>query len=337
MMIVRGQTANFVVSYDSSLTDGTALADAVLGRCEQDFQTLRGLFGGIVPAAPSLPFQINLVAGPGGASHPGCLSTNITCYASNIDTLGIPSLVVAEEAEVFMATQGAGFDCIASNGEALSRVAAQVLYPELRDRWSTGNSWLNSTNPSRPDWVSNTKPTDQDIVSVGCGSLFLNYLAHQLNFSWRDIIAAAAPTLAGTAAKLGVQNAFGGFAALLTQHFPPNQPANLADDDPFPLAAPPAVQWTPAQFNFGRRYLDSGTIVKKLNISNLGYSVLNVVASINETVGQDDTFDVLNSDGESVRDTTMSVDPQGALQLGASADFSGSIGNHKATLQLARR
>jgi hypothetical protein len=153
MMIIRGQTANFIVSYDSTLNNGTALADAVLAKCEQDLATLSGLFGGIMPAAASLPFQVNLVPGPGGVSHPGCLSTTITCFASNSDTLGIPSIVVAEEAEVFMATQALGFDCGASTGEALSRMAAQVLYPMLRDHWSTGNSWLNSTNPSRFDWV----------------------------------------------------------------------------------------------------------------------------------------------------------------------------------------
>lgn len=236
MLILRGQTTHFVVLYDSSLASGPALADSVLANCEQDMQTLSDLFGGIMPAAASLPFQIELVPGPGGASHPGCLATTITAYCNaNTDPLGIPSLVVAEEAEVFMATQGLGFDCGASNGEALSRVAATLLYPTRRWLWSTGNSWLNSP---RPDWVTSTEPTDRDFVSIGCGALFLNYLAYQLNFGWRDIIAAAAPTLAGTAANLGVQNAFLDFSALLAQYFPANLTANLHDDDPFPLGRP---------------------------------------------------------------------------------------------------
>src|SRR6516162_9072576 len=101
-----------------------------------------------------------------------------------------------------------------------------------------GTSWLNSTNPSRPDWVTNTNPTDQDFVSIGCGTLFYNYLAYQLNFSWRDIVAAGAPTLGQTAANLGVVNAFADFAALLAGYFPPGQTASLADDDPFPLGRP---------------------------------------------------------------------------------------------------
>jgi hypothetical protein len=233
----RGHTTNFVVSYDDTLTNGPALADAVLARCEPDLAAMSSLFGGIKPTPTSLPFHINLVPGSGGASHPGCLATTITCFISpNSDTQGVPALVDAEVSEVLMATQGRGFDCAASNGEALSRVLPTVLYPSLRNRFSTGNDWLNSTNPSRPDWVNRTEPTDQDFVSIGCGSLFLNYLADQLNYSWHDIIAAAAPTLAGTAANLGLSgNVFTRFAGLLARHFPPGTAAHLADDDPFPL------------------------------------------------------------------------------------------------------
>ena len=239
MMVVRGQTANFVVAYDDTLANGIALSDAVLAQCEQDLAALIQLFGGAVPAAASLPFHINLVPGGGGAGHPGCLATTITCFISaGSDTLGVPALVDAEVGEVLMNTQARGFDCAASNGEALSRVLPTVLYPNLRNRFSTGNTWLNSTNPSRPDWITNTNPTDQDMVSTGCASLFLNYLAYQLNFSWPNIINAAAPTLAGTAANLGLQNAFTDFASLLARHFPPGVATNLPDDDPFPLSDP---------------------------------------------------------------------------------------------------
>jgi hypothetical protein len=245
-MILAGQTAHFTVSYDDSITlangyqaSGLALAQAVLASCENDLNTFSNLFGGIMPAAASLPFQINLVPGPGGASHPGCLSTVISCFISpNSDTVGVPLTMDAEVAEVFMATQAQGVNCAFSNGEALSRVLPTVLYPKLRWRFMNGTSWLNSANPSRPDWVTNTNPTDTDFVSIGCGTLFYNYLAYQLNFSWRDIIAAGAPTLAQTAAKLGVPAPFANFAALLAQYFPTNQTAHLVDDDPFPLGRP---------------------------------------------------------------------------------------------------
>ena len=239
MMIIAGQTAHFVVSYDDSLSNGAALAQAILGRCEQDLSALGTLYGGIMPAASSLPFQVSLVPGGGGASHPGCAATAITCYIGAGTILqNLPGLVDAEIVEVFEATQGKGVNCGFSNGEAFSRVLPTVLNPAWRPGFSTGNSWLNSTNPSRPDWVTNTEQTDQDFVSIGCGSLFLNYLAYQLNFSWPDIVGAGAPTLGETAANLGLQNAFGDFAALLARHYPPGTPVFLPDDDPFPLPDP---------------------------------------------------------------------------------------------------
>ena len=245
-MVLAGTTPNFTVSYDDTITvangyqaSGLAFAQAVLASCENDLATFSNLFGGIMPAPASLPVQISLVPGAGGASHPGCLSTVITCFIShNSDTVGVPLTVDAEVAEVFMATQAQGVNCGFSNGEALSRVLPTVLYPKLRWRFMNGTSWLNSMNPSRPDWVTNTNPTDQDFVSIGCGTLFYNYLAYQLNFSWRDIIAAGAPTLGQTAANLGVANAFANFAALLAEYFPLGQTASLQDDDPFPLGRP---------------------------------------------------------------------------------------------------
>lgn len=234
MLVVRGNTTHFGVAYDSTLTNGAMLADAVLANCERDLAGLSALFGGIMPA--SLPAQVDLVPGLGGASHPSCADTHITCYISaGSDTLGVPAVVVAELAEVFMATQGLGWDCSHSHGEALSRVLATVLYPHLRSRFSVGNEWLNS---GRPDWVSTTDPTDTHNVSTGCGTLFLNYLAYQLGFEWSDIIAAAAPTLALTAANLGVIGmAFLDFSRLVNRIAPRGRVAGLPDDDPFPVAA----------------------------------------------------------------------------------------------------
>jgi hypothetical protein len=42
-----------------------------------------------------------------------------------------------------MVTQGKGWIPGYNNGEALSRVCAQILYPHRAWLWSTGNSWLN--------------------------------------------------------------------------------------------------------------------------------------------------------------------------------------------------
>lgn len=256
MMITRGTTTHFAVAYDDALTgmgiDPIPLADAVLASCEHDFQVMSALFGRLVPT--SLPININLVPGMGGAGWTSV--TDVKCYVSmNTDAAGLPSLVAAEVAEILMYYQhpdlsgwGWGF----SNGEGLSRAIAFLLYPNLRipadgsSRWLTCNDWLNSTGPSRPDWVSKTERTDGNYVSFGCASLFLNYLAYQLNFSWPEIVQAAAPTLALTAGKLGLASGvFNEFAALLARHFPTTTTVRLLDDNPFPLA----------------RFPDSGTAV----------------------------------------------------------------------------
>ena len=190
MQVPYANTTNFSVSYDSTFTgggnpNGLALAQGVVDYCEYDLVRLSLLFGGILPA--SLPIQIQLVPGSGGAANNG--SNTIWCYCdTSTDPLGLPSLVVAEEAEIFMVTEGKGWIPGYSNGEALSRVCAQILYPNRAWLWSTGNSWLNgdpsSPNPARSDFVDSVWPTDQDYVSIGCGSLFLNYLAYQLNYQW---------------------------------------------------------------------------------------------------------------------------------------------------------
>src|SRR5581483_7010814 len=121
-------TDHFIVNYDDSLgANGPILADAVLGTCERDYVQLQGYFGGITPAG--LPFVINIVPGNGGSSHASCTATTLTCDAfSGNDSNLVRMLVVAEEDEVYMGDQNAGWDCGASNGEALSRVLATQLY-----------------------------------------------------------------------------------------------------------------------------------------------------------------------------------------------------------------
>jgi hypothetical protein len=85
-MILAGGTPNFTVSYDDSITvangyqaSGLAFAQAVLATCENDFAIFSNLFGGIMPAAASLPFEVSLVPGPGGASHPSRKISWIIC------------------------------------------------------------------------------------------------------------------------------------------------------------------------------------------------------------------------------------------------------------------
>ena len=252
MMVQAGSTAHFVVSYDNSISNGSDLANAVLVNCEQDLTELSALFGGILPAALTatppqfIQVQIQMAGGsnPLGGGRNDFVS-NITVFCSSGEyPAEVPPLVDCELAEIFMATQnptpGVGFWPGWSNGEGLSRVMATVLYPCLRDLWAVGASWLNArTSPSMPDWVSNTEQTDQDAVSFGCACLFLDYLAFEKNFTWNQIIGAAAATLAGTASILGLANEPNGFFTLLANHFPVGTSVGLwADDDVYPFSAP---------------------------------------------------------------------------------------------------
>jgi hypothetical protein len=254
MLISYANTTNFAVAYDSTFTggmtepDGPALAQMVIDYCEYDLARLSMLFGGILPPPATLPIQINLVPGGGGGSNNGANIINCNCNV-NTDPLSMPTIVVAELAEIFMALQGKGWIAGWSNGEALSRVCAGLLYPNRAWLFQTGQQWLNST---RPDWVDTSETTDQDSVSTGCGTLFLNYLASQLNLRWPDIIGAGAPatsSLAETATSLGVTNPWTSFSSLISTYLPtgsslPAEPTTFGQppeptDDPFPYGPPP--------------------------------------------------------------------------------------------------
>lgn len=242
MMVLQGQRAHFQVFYDDTLTNGAKLADAVLAGCENDLSRLSTLFGGIMPA--SLPIVVNLMPADPSATPPLAgahwSGGTITCYVYAGDTDGLRYLILtdAEVAEMLMAAQNLGFVPYYSNGEALSRVLAAVLYPDRAYLLSTCNYWLNT---GRPDFLSIVDHSDQRTFTIGCGALFLNYLAHQLNFTWEQIIAAAGPTLAQTAANLKVPNAPADFFSLIDARFPLGWSPhwNLPDDNPFPLMDQP--------------------------------------------------------------------------------------------------
>jgi hypothetical protein len=194
MLIMYGSTSNFTVAYDSTLTgganpDGKALSQAIVDYCEYDLQRLSLLFGNILPPATSLPITINLLpATPTQGGGWNNLVNLIRCYCNaNTQPAGLEGLVVAELAEIFMALQKKGWVPNWSNGEALSRTCACILYPDRAGSFQTGNQWLMN---GRPDRLDQPVMTDADPIANGCGTLFLNYLAYQLNLPWRDIIAA---------------------------------------------------------------------------------------------------------------------------------------------------
>jgi len=232
-----GATANFDVAFDTTLRSvGQFLADAILGRCEQDLSQLRNFFGGVSAGR----FSVFIDPGTPSAYHLSCASTAIHCIVdSAVDGDLANFLNCAEVDEVLMAVQAKGWNCGASAGEGLSRVLATELHPASLGRFATASIWLNS---SRPDWVTQTEGTDRDHVSIGCATLFINYLRHQLHFSLAQIIQAAGTTLEQTYERLtGSTGAFGPFASLLEARFPRGVPVNLPNDNPFPLSTVPYV------------------------------------------------------------------------------------------------
>jgi len=246
---IGGYTANFGVFFENTLgSDGQPLADAILGSCEQDLSQLRSFFGGVSTGR----FSVFIDAGSQyWAYHESCASTEIHCVNVAYDA---PDgelenfLNCAEVDEVLMAVQAKGWDCGASAGEGLSRVLATELHPAGLNtslaNFSSAHYWLNS---ARPDWVTQTG-TDHDRVPIGCATLFINYLRHQLRFSLAQIVQAGGTTLQQTYEQLtGCTDAFGPFASLLEAAFPPGVTVDLPNDNPFPLCEVPDVMNEPAQ------------------------------------------------------------------------------------------
>jgi hypothetical protein len=242
-----GSTAHFHVFYAARLGQpGESVAQAALKNCERDYQRLAEFF------AHQEPLQFNIIVAPlseqmdgtGGAYHHSCLATDLYCDVQLTPTINpdvTNALVIAEEVEVFEAIQGRGWQCGGSNGEGLSRVLAEELYPNVLENlgYSSAASWLNSR---RPNFVGRTLPTDSNALGNGCAVLFLNYLHVQLGFSWDKICQAAAPKLAGTYKALtGKKAPFAEFAALLEKKFPREQHTDLATDNPFPINGAPAL------------------------------------------------------------------------------------------------
>jgi len=247
-LINNGITSHYRFQYDDSLIglEPTRL-NIVLLACEDDYNLIAGWFGNI-SLDVSTPIEVNILGGESGASWETD-GTNLT-IAINDENDGegiVRYLLVAEMVEQFERSQGLGWfgdGNEGSNGEGLSRfLAAQFLsinglgYPPAGAQNS--NLWLNST---REDYVNNPNPTDfgPDAVT-GCALLFLWYLYSQLGFSIKEIVAAAAPTLAGVYQNLTHNNAnpFPEFNYLLSTYFPSTAIITTGNlDSPFPLSVP---------------------------------------------------------------------------------------------------
>ncbi len=233
------QTPHFKVSVDPGLGEaGVAIADALMQTCEQDFVTLQGYFGGIMPK--SMPFHLVVTSGNQGASHATCAATTLMIGAHSGAPAFMRSLVIAEE-EVFEAAFAHGWNCGFSNGEGLSCVLANDMVPGVEPQgFVSPPEWLDKpsdiTGILREDWVRKTDKTDTNYFSIGCSVLFLNWMRFQLKFTWDQIIAAGAATLAETYKNLtGKNDGWASFKALIDARFPPGKPSHVKTDNLFPL------------------------------------------------------------------------------------------------------
>jgi hypothetical protein len=234
VFVDAGATEHFVVRYQKPLGHaGVTLAAGVLRSCERDLARVSSWFG--AKLEPREPFTCSIVRGQFGAFHASCSDTEIHAAAfSGHDIDLVEMVIMAEVVEVFSAAQGSGWNCGASNGEGLSRVLATELYPAELDGFATAGAWLDS---DRPNFVDHNDSTDQQPVSIGCAVLFLNYLHHQLGYSWEDVVSRGGTTLGETYRRLTNSGSTGWpeFSALLAEHFPPGKRARVSGDNVFPL------------------------------------------------------------------------------------------------------
>jgi hypothetical protein len=231
----RGQSSFFKVYYDDgfgSSTGGT-LADGVLAGCDADYSVIADIFGSVTPP---LPMTCIVYTGPGGY-HWTCIDNVLYVTGKTLAPPNTPdvatalAVLVAEEVEVFSAAQGLGWDCGRTNGEGLSRVLAEDLYPGVLDYYHTADKWLDG---GRPDYVTNNTGGDTNNVSNGCSVLFLYFLRYILGYEWAAIVQAGGSTLEQTYQNL--TGASGGYAALrdcIDSLFPPGSPSGLTTDNPF--------------------------------------------------------------------------------------------------------
>jgi hypothetical protein len=99
--------------------------------------------------------------------------------------------------------------------------------------FATASKWLKS---DRSDWVDSTEGTDRHSESIGCGTLFINWLRFQLGYGLGQIVQAGGATLGATYQKLtGRQDGYARFSNLIAEHYPPGSSGDLTNDNPFPL------------------------------------------------------------------------------------------------------
>ena len=232
-----GRTEHFEVFYDRQLGEsGRAAGGTVLNRAERDLSTIQEWFD--IPAG-SGQFVVVLARLPDHArayreAAAGNGPTTIFC-----DVQTTPRLEPLQSC-FYVAVQLADLAAAASGwdpeiGGALARVLATSLYPRRVAGFATAWMWMEGdrrgTDPVEPS------------LATGHAVLFLNYLHHQLGFSWHEIATAPAGSLGAVAGRLtGSDQLLSEFHSLLEKHYPVGHPMASVADNPFPLADEPRSQ-----------------------------------------------------------------------------------------------
>ena len=169
--------------------------------------------------------------GTGGADHMGCdyvTGAAIEVCASFGNSARVSALFEAELSECSMG----GNLCGVSTGEALSRWCATVIGNNALADFATAPQWAQD---GMANYVDQTKATDQDADSTGCGMAFLSWMMSQ--GYGLDKITPAMVSLgdAGTLAQLyanltsdGASNAWPNFQAAIQ-----NLANGVTNDEPF--------------------------------------------------------------------------------------------------------
>jgi hypothetical protein len=178
-----GRVGHASVYYDPALgAAGKALAEQVFSQMARTIVACEVFFG-----MAALDFNVIIADlqgngahnGLGGAYHYGCdFTTGRTMYVDA--AFGIPErtigLVVAELTECFMGYQNKGWNCGGSNGEALSRFLAELRSGNALAPYASVPAWDQA---GRPNWIDQTEATDRNVVSTGCGVLYLWWMVSQ--------------------------------------------------------------------------------------------------------------------------------------------------------------
>ena len=192
-----GVSGKVTMYYDPVLgASGQELAQQVLDMAGNTFAHCADYFGIAGDAVNVIIAPVgNATDGSTGAYHYGCTFNpggDIYCDAALGNPAMTNGLFVAELTESFMGAQNKGWDCGGSNGEALSRVLAELESGgpngELAG-YATGPDWDRA---GRPNWIDGTESTDQDAVSTGCGVLYIYWMISQ-GFTPAEITQAACP------------------------------------------------------------------------------------------------------------------------------------------------